>query len=477
MLTRPPHVAAAYLRRRGGGGGDPVVIPGLEFWVHAPDLTSAGALGTWPDKTANGFDAVQGVGASQPSVNLTALDGLPGVTFDGTDDHLIADFGGTIAQNMTVVTVAKSERSLGTDECFYGNFTGAVNSRFQKLAAGQWDSRHPAPTPFGATDTDPHIFVERLSGATSNMRIDGRQQSDLATGANGLDGVTMGALKGGIGNFANVTFYGMLVFNRLLSNSEVRDVERYYGDLYPTIDLQQYGLGDPRGLIGLQGYWRPESLEAISGALATWPDSSGNGEALGQGTPASRPVVGHNASDNGRWSRAQFDGVDDYLSTTSPSLLALFNGEDVPMTFFGVFNLSDTTGNQYCLSFTTAGSNTGYNAFVANAFAAGVGAAFDKNDGAFKQVTVPEQNPGFDTVALARSTGLTAEVFEGITLGGPGDVDLGAITATWFGMGAGSLASIASLIKGSIYEAGIYNRRLTDSEESNVRLFLRSRYI
>lgn len=81
-------------------GAPPLVVEGwtplnlgakLLLWWDAEDadsLTLAGsAVTAWEDKSA-GFAVAQATGASQPAYSATAVNGRPGIVFDGVADHL-----------------------------------------------------------------------------------------------------------------------------------------------------------------------------------------------------------------------------------------------------------------------------------------------------------------------------------------------------------------------------------------------------
>lgn len=60
----------------------------FDLWLDAADLTSAGALALWSDKSGNGRHFTQATASFRPTVNLTELNGMPGVVFDGVNDLL-----------------------------------------------------------------------------------------------------------------------------------------------------------------------------------------------------------------------------------------------------------------------------------------------------------------------------------------------------------------------------------------------------
>jgi hypothetical protein len=57
-------------------------------WLDANDFSTAGAIGSWSDKSPGGNHATQGAGTQQPVVVLNQFNGRPVVRFDGANDYL-----------------------------------------------------------------------------------------------------------------------------------------------------------------------------------------------------------------------------------------------------------------------------------------------------------------------------------------------------------------------------------------------------
>jgi hypothetical protein len=67
----------------------PLVRPAV--WLDAADLstiTIATGVSEWRDKSGNGSHATQATAANQPVYSQTGFFGLPGITFDGSNDQL-----------------------------------------------------------------------------------------------------------------------------------------------------------------------------------------------------------------------------------------------------------------------------------------------------------------------------------------------------------------------------------------------------
>ncbi len=71
-------------------------------WLDATDtstITIATGVSEWRDKSGNGSHATQSTAANQPVYSRTGFFGLPGITFDGSNDQL--DISTTRMQNTT----------------------------------------------------------------------------------------------------------------------------------------------------------------------------------------------------------------------------------------------------------------------------------------------------------------------------------------------------------------------------------------
>ena len=77
-----------------------VALPAV--WLDAADLstiTIATGVSEWRDKSGNGSHATQATAANQPVYSQTGFFGLPGITFDGSNDQL--NISTTRMQNTT----------------------------------------------------------------------------------------------------------------------------------------------------------------------------------------------------------------------------------------------------------------------------------------------------------------------------------------------------------------------------------------
>jgi hypothetical protein len=69
-------------------GISPGGVSGAIIWLKANQGVTTGATFTWSDQSGNSRNGVQSAGANQPTVNSTAINFNPALTFDGTNDYL-----------------------------------------------------------------------------------------------------------------------------------------------------------------------------------------------------------------------------------------------------------------------------------------------------------------------------------------------------------------------------------------------------
>jgi hypothetical protein len=91
------------------------------LWLDPSDPTvfSFGTgISEWRDKSSNGRNATQATGANQPTLAADALNGLPVVRLDGSNDSLIVDFGAALQVTNFSHTWLMVRRGTGTGDTY-----------------------------------------------------------------------------------------------------------------------------------------------------------------------------------------------------------------------------------------------------------------------------------------------------------------------------------------------------------------------
>ncbi len=115
-----PGIVASAAAAGGGGGGvlwTPAEIT-TQLWLDADDastITIATGVTQWDDKSGNARHVAQATAANQPSIGAVQLNGLPTLSFDGTNDRLRRTAGlAGLLQNVGAATMFIVRRHTAT---------------------------------------------------------------------------------------------------------------------------------------------------------------------------------------------------------------------------------------------------------------------------------------------------------------------------------------------------------------------------
>ena len=177
----------------------PAPVPVLTAWFKANAISgvaNGGPVASWIDASGKGNHATQGSVSLQPTLVTGAINGLPVVRFNATNQTYLA-FPRTVQDDFTIVCVFRSSQGIGTGQNFW-NGAGLVNGEMPNtvndfglslnangnLLAG---SGNPDVTIASSNSTyangQPHVVVfqrTRSSGALE-LYVDGLAQG-TATG-------------------------------------------------------------------------------------------------------------------------------------------------------------------------------------------------------------------------------------------------------------------------------------------------------
>ncbi|NLF72355.1 MAG: hypothetical protein GX575_25245, partial [Candidatus Anammoximicrobium sp.] len=117
-------------------------VSGALYWLDAADAATVSKDGSsyvsqWSDKTANGRDFQQVTAANQPRHGVHTLNGLPVVTFDGSDDRLT--LGGVISAQ-TVFLVNKPTADGGLRGIWGSNNPSDKGIRLLGAGGARWQA-------------------------------------------------------------------------------------------------------------------------------------------------------------------------------------------------------------------------------------------------------------------------------------------------------------------------------------------------
>jgi len=205
--------------------GDPLLYSSnLKLWLDSGDSTTftygtSNKISQWDDKSGNGNNLSQPTSVYQPSYVNDAINNLPGIMFDGTDDNLTTSF--VDINNSTIIIVYKLS-SIAPPFYLFDGINELERHALWNFGMFSGSGSYNAPV----WDLSPQIITASFNGANSVLYYGGVQIGPNNTGSNILSGITLGArvgaieaLEGYIGEF--------IVYNRVLDNNERQIIERY----------------------------------------------------------------------------------------------------------------------------------------------------------------------------------------------------------------------------------------------------------
>lgn len=229
----------------------PLNLPGLALWLDASDtasmfdattggsvVTNGGAVARWQDKSGNGRNATQGTANNRPTFNTNKQNGLPSLTFDGTNDSLAT---ASFAHSQPLTVFVLQRLTSTTTQPFYSRIiehgdnngfaiicadSGVPNRAVSVQYASSSFTRGPAPV---TSPTLLEMYVD--SSATRNvyLNINGVDQiATTRTGTPTTTGVlTISNYTGGGNYYMPQEMYEIVYYNRFLSSNERTLIRNY----------------------------------------------------------------------------------------------------------------------------------------------------------------------------------------------------------------------------------------------------------
>jgi PKD repeat protein len=197
---------------------DPASLPGLVLWLQSDALTGladGAPVATWPDRSGAGNHASQAVAAKRPTFRSGVVNGLPGVSFDATDDGLTTPVDpGT---PVTIVVVYGS-RAGATGKALNGGFSffmGPYVGRYRNYT-GQYAT--------GPAVTAGRWLAQTLRQSVSlaELFVDGTFQASTTRSADPAP--LKLAREGSYGSILDGWIAEVIVYDRGLDDAELADV-------------------------------------------------------------------------------------------------------------------------------------------------------------------------------------------------------------------------------------------------------------
>ncbi|MBC8096948.1 MAG: hypothetical protein H7Y43_14165, partial [Akkermansiaceae bacterium] len=247
----------------------PVVPPPLlAAWFKADAISGVsnrGAVSTWTDASGRGYHATQGNLSSQPTFVTGAINGLPVVRFNSTNQtHL--NFPRPVQDNFTIICVFRSSQGIGTGQNFWNgaglvsgerpnpvnDFGLSLNAAGRLLAGTGNPDVTIASSSVSYTNGQPHVVIFTRTRSTGALALY-------------VDGVAQGSGTGSqlaLNAPAQLTLGAQQTLNNFLTG-DIAEVKIYAAALNDSDRLAEenalackYGLGTgappatPSGLSG-----------------------------------------------------------------------------------------------------------------------------------------------------------------------------------------------------------------------------------
>jgi hypothetical protein len=210
----------------------PSDITNLSAWYKADalGLNDGDAISSWTDSSGNAHHAVQATSANQPIYKAGVVNAKSAARFNGTSTFVKIAF--VLTQPVTRFVVAKRASAGAFHSLVDGAATYCLlryeNSDALTAYAGSfltWGT----PTP---TSGQWRIHQAIFNGASSSVRLRGGAAVTGDTNVLSPGGVTIGSYFAGDGLFFNGDIAEVIVYSRVLTNSESDRVGNYLASKY-----------------------------------------------------------------------------------------------------------------------------------------------------------------------------------------------------------------------------------------------------
>lgn len=199
------------------------LFPSMKLWLRPDELTTAGVLASWLDKSGQANNATQAT--NPPSVVLNQQNGFSTVRFDGTNDFLSTNVA--IGNVHTFFVLYKSTGS-GIGSALVSGAGGAGVDDWQLQKGGGGGPIQIGGLFTGAFDTASFrlITVYSTSAIDTKLHVNGSINADFQGNANLPTGTTITNIGKRYDNvFLNGDISEILAFNTVLSQTKRQEIE------------------------------------------------------------------------------------------------------------------------------------------------------------------------------------------------------------------------------------------------------------
>lgn len=278
--------------------------PVLEAWFKADAITglaNGSSVAIWPDSSGHGLSALQTVLSQRPTYVTGALNGLPVVRFNGTNNQVLT-LNRPVQDDFTIFCVFRSTQGLSTGNQFYngaglvsGAAAGVTNDFGTSLfangqaCAGVGNPDTSISSIPGYNDGMPHVLTLRRTESSGEVDsyLDGNFVGSQIGNTNSLNASAKLALgaQATLNNFFTGDIAEVLVYSGALPDANRQSEELSL--------FQKWGVaGATAGLLAYEGFDYPSgsNIAGEAGGFGWsngWVDVSGtSGESVNGGSLA-----------------------------------------------------------------------------------------------------------------------------------------------------------------------------------------------
>ena len=321
-----------YMDTFSGGGGEQQSLSSLNISDNVLHLDASSitgmddneAVALWADLSGNDYHCSQSTGAKQPLYKTNIINGKPVVRFDGADDLLVSsDTAFSTSGYFTAFVVMQSSDVGGSNSIqnpvewashFFLNWdhTAGGDARF-RVSFEATDDSYPT-TNFAYTPiSDPMIVVGRNDGTDVLAMRNGAVNSVKGHGQDIKDSLWYSFGIGGApwdGFYFDGDIAEVIIYERVLTNSEVEAVTAYLDDKY-DLDSPEFLLPETRPT----AWFNANDLVDLANndQVESWKNRNGWESAV-QATESKRPLYRADQIEGNPV--VDFDGSDDLMVLT-----------------------------------------------------------------------------------------------------------------------------------------------------------------
>jgi len=205
---------------------DATSIANCSLWLETRRGVTlvTGKVSAWADKSGNGNNFAQGTADNRPTFSYNKVHRYPSATLDGTNDFLSGSFAQQSA--MTVFVVFDSDTTTSYRALLDGD---ALGSRLYAGYTGYnnipvyYDNNRRAT--WTEAVTDPAIYRFTVNGTSNYVSVNGGTNQTGAGVADRANWNCIGAVAAGTGHFLDGELVEILIYDRVLTDLEIAEVE------------------------------------------------------------------------------------------------------------------------------------------------------------------------------------------------------------------------------------------------------------